>query len=158
MPSDRDISTCTWTINLLSKQTTHSLQVYVVNKQHMWSCFAIVKCYWYLPLSKLCPSHNKGKIFARYVVHDIPLRHCWVRKLSIKLRPWVIQSLTITLLTILPLAVAFWIMTYTNRSSGSCLSINSQDTFPGELCFCVCFFSYSGIHILDTHGHLLVGF
>ena len=48
---------------------------------------------------------KKVKFFARYKVYGIPVRDCWVRKLALKLRPWLSLSLTTILLTILPLAI-----------------------------------------------------
>lgn len=69
-------------------------------------------------------------------VHDIPLSHHWVRKLTMKLRSWVTLSLTITFINNAT-PCHHLLNNDTNSTPGPCLSVNSQNAFPRAPCFCV---------------------
>ena len=70
-----------------------------------WCYLLVFLLYWFFFLVIRSNWSVTFFFFARYKVYGIPVRHCWVRKLALKLRLWVTQSLTIILLTILPLAI-----------------------------------------------------
>ena len=67
---------------------------------------------------------------------DIHLNQCWVRNLTMKLRSWVILSLTITFITNAN-PCHHLLNNDTTSTPGSCLLVNSQNAFPKEPRFCI---------------------
>lgn len=92
----------------------------------------------------------------RCKVHDVPLRHSWVRNLAMKLRPWVAPSHHHFIDN--PAFCHHLVNSDTSRSSGSCLSTNSQSTFTREPRVCVSLLIQTLWFRHNTHGHLLVSF
>ena len=88
--------------------------------------FAIVKCYWHLPLSKLCLMHYKGIIQVNFVfckihVYDIPLSDCCQKSDD------ETEILSYS-------GSHHQLNNDSNSMPGSCLSVNSQNAFPREPC------------------------